>query len=57
MIILASLGYSFCRKKIANPRDLKKMGRSLRTLKLKDFLRRKASNMSSLLPTHFNKMV
>jgi hypothetical protein len=30
--------------------------RSSRTLKLKDFLRRKASSMSSLLPTHLNKM-
>jgi hypothetical protein len=33
------------------------MGRSSRTLKLKDFLRRRASSMSSLLPTHLNKMV
>jgi hypothetical protein len=28
-----------------------------KTLKLKDFLRKRASNMSSLLPTHLNKMV
>jgi hypothetical protein len=33
------------------------MERSSRTLKLKDFLRRRASSMSSLLPTHLNKMV
>jgi hypothetical protein len=33
------------------------MGRSSRILKLKDFLRRRASSMSSLLPTHLNKMV
>jgi hypothetical protein len=33
------------------------MGHSSRTHKLKDFLRRRASNMSSLLPTHLNKMV
>jgi transposase InsO family protein len=32
-------------------------GRSSRTLKSKDFLRRRASSMSSLLPTHLNKMV
>jgi hypothetical protein len=31
------------------------MERSSRTLKLKDFLRRRASIMSSLLPTHLNK--
>jgi hypothetical protein len=28
-----------------------------RTLKLKAFLRRRASSMNSLLPTHLNKMV
>jgi hypothetical protein len=33
------------------------MEQSSRTLKLKDFLRRKASSMSSLLPTHINKLV
>jgi hypothetical protein len=33
------------------------MERSSRTLKLKDFLRRRASSMSSLLLTHLNKMV
>jgi hypothetical protein len=33
------------------------MKRSSRTLKLKDFLRRRTSSMSSLLPTHLNKMV
>jgi hypothetical protein len=33
------------------------MGQSSRTLKLKAFLRRTASSMSSLLPTHHNKMV
>jgi hypothetical protein len=33
------------------------MGRSSRILKLKDFLRRRASSMSSLLPTLPNKMV
>jgi hypothetical protein len=33
------------------------MERSSTTLKLKDFLRRRASIMSSLLPTHLNKMV
>jgi hypothetical protein len=33
------------------------MGQSSRTLKLKAFLRRRASSMSSLLPTHLNKMV
>jgi hypothetical protein len=33
------------------------MVRSSRTHKLKDFLRRRASSMSSLLPTHLNKMV
>jgi hypothetical protein len=33
------------------------MERSSRTHKLKDFLRRRASSMSSLLPTHLNKMV
>jgi hypothetical protein len=32
-------------------------GTELRTLKLKDFLRRRASSMSSLLPTHLKKMV
>jgi hypothetical protein len=32
-------------------------GTEFRTLKLKDFLRRRASSMSSLLPTHLNKMV
>jgi hypothetical protein len=33
------------------------MEQSSRTLKLKDFLRRRASSMSSLLPTHLNKIV
>jgi hypothetical protein len=33
------------------------MERSSRTCKSNDFLRRRASNMSSLLPTHLNKMV
>jgi hypothetical protein len=33
------------------------MERSSRTLKLKDFLRRRASSMSFLLPIHLNKMV
>jgi hypothetical protein len=33
------------------------MKRSSRTLKLKDFLRRRASSMSSILHTHPNKMV
>jgi hypothetical protein len=33
------------------------MERSSRTLKLKDFLRRRASSMSSLLPRHLNKTV
>jgi hypothetical protein len=33
------------------------MGRSSRILKLNDFLRKRASSMSSLLPTHLNKMV
>jgi hypothetical protein len=33
------------------------MGRNSRTHKLKDFLRRRESSMSSLLPTHLNKMV
>jgi hypothetical protein len=33
------------------------MGRSSRTLKSKAFLRMMASRMSSLLPTHLNKMV
>jgi hypothetical protein len=33
------------------------MGRSSRTLKFKDFLRKRVSSMSSLLPTHHNKMV
>jgi hypothetical protein len=33
------------------------MGRSSRIHKLKAFLRRRASSMSSLLPTHLNKMV
>jgi hypothetical protein len=33
------------------------MERSSRTLKLKDFLRRRASSISSPLPTHLNKMV
>jgi transposase InsO family protein len=32
-------------------------GMEFKTLKLKDFLRRRASSMSSLLPTHLNKMV
>jgi hypothetical protein len=32
-------------------------GTEFRTLKLKDFLRKRASSMSSLLPTHLNKMV
>jgi transposase InsO family protein len=32
-------------------------GRSSRTLKLKAFLRMRESSMSSLLPTHLNKMV
>jgi hypothetical protein len=32
-------------------------GRSSETLKLKVFLRKRASSMSSLLPTHLNKMV
>jgi hypothetical protein len=33
------------------------MEHSSRTLKLKDFLRRRASSMISLLPTHLKKMV
>jgi hypothetical protein len=33
------------------------MERSSRIHKLKDFLRRRASSMSYLLPTHLNKMV
>jgi hypothetical protein len=33
------------------------MGRRSRILKLKDFLRKRGSSMSSLLPTHLNKMV
>jgi hypothetical protein len=33
------------------------MERNSRTLKLKDFLRRRASSISSLLPTHLNKMM
>jgi hypothetical protein len=33
------------------------MEHSSRALKLKDFLRRRASSMSSLLPTHLNKTV
>jgi hypothetical protein len=33
------------------------MERSSRTLKLKDFLRRRGSSMTSLLPTHLNKMM
>jgi hypothetical protein len=33
------------------------MGQSSRIHKLKAFLRKKASSMSSLLPTHLNKMV
>jgi hypothetical protein len=33
------------------------MGQSSRILKLKDFLRRRASSMSSLLPTHLNGVV
>jgi hypothetical protein len=33
------------------------MGQSSRINKLKDFLRRRASSMSFLLPTHLNKMV
>jgi hypothetical protein len=33
------------------------MEQSSRTLKLNDFLRRRASSMSSLLPTHLNKTV
>jgi hypothetical protein len=33
------------------------MEHSSRTLKLKDFLRKRASSMSSLLPTHLNKMM
>jgi hypothetical protein len=33
------------------------MEQSSRTLKLKDFLRRRASSMSSLLPTHLNRTV
>jgi hypothetical protein len=33
------------------------MARSSRTHKSKDFLRRRASSMSFLLPTHLNKMV
>jgi hypothetical protein len=32
-------------------------GRSSKTLKSKDFLRRRASSMSFLLHTHLNKMV
>jgi hypothetical protein len=32
-------------------------GMEFRTLKLKDFLRKRASSMSSLLPTHLNKLV
>jgi transposase InsO family protein len=32
-------------------------GTEFKTLKLKDFLRRRAPSMSSLLPTHLNRMV
>jgi hypothetical protein len=38
-------------------KKIRSMGRSSRTLKLKAFLRRRASSMSSLLPTRHNKMV
>jgi hypothetical protein len=51
MTIHVSLRVSFCRKKL-NPRILE---RSPRTLKLRNSLRRRASRMSSLLPTHHKK--